>query len=101
MSLRGFTMLRAFWKQSIRRLTRDLRPAGHPRSGSKPVWHGRFSPRLETLGDRIVPAVTALFLPGAHTLTVFGDSADNTIIVSRDAAGAIRVNDGAVRISGG
>src|SRR3712207_448552 len=44
-------------------------------------------------------AVTASFSNG--TLTVFGDSLDNTITVSRDAAGKLLVNGGAVAVTGG
>ena len=46
-------------------------------------------------------AVTASFLPAAGMLTSFGDSLDNTITVSRDAAGKLLVNGGAVAIQGG
>jgi Ca2+-binding RTX toxin-like protein len=46
-------------------------------------------------------AVTASFSPGSGTLSVFGDNLDNTISVSRDAAGQILVNGGAVAIKGG
>src|SRR5262245_22054317 len=46
-------------------------------------------------------AITASFLPGAGVLTEFGDSIDNTIVTSRDAAGQILVNGGAVPIVGG
>src|SRR5215212_6470042 len=58
-------------------------------------------PLLETLEDRAVPAVTASFLAASGTLTVFGDALDNTITVSRDAAGKILVNGGAVAVTGG
>ncbi|MFL6066578.1 MAG: calcium-binding protein [Gaiellaceae bacterium] len=44
-------------------------------------------------------AVTATFSGG--TLTVFGDGAGNAITVSRDAAGRILVNGGAVSVRGG
>ena len=88
-------MFRAFWQRLIRRFTRGRRQA------PKPAWHGRFSPRLETLGDRIMPSVSAVFSPTAHTLTVFGDAADNKIAISRDAAGSIRINGGAVHVIGG
>jgi Ca2+-binding RTX toxin-like protein len=44
-------------------------------------------------------AVTATFANG--TLSVFGDAADNTITISRDAAGRILVNGGAVTVRGG
>jgi Ca2+-binding RTX toxin-like protein len=46
-------------------------------------------------------ATTATFSPGNGTLTVFGDSLDNSITVSRDAAGKLLVNNGAVAVSGG
>ena len=44
-------------------------------------------------------ATTATFSNGE--LTVNGDSADNTIVLSRDAAGKILVNNGAVAVIGG
>jgi Ca2+-binding RTX toxin-like protein len=46
-------------------------------------------------------AVTASFEPAVGTLTVIGDTLDNTITVSRDAAGNILINGGAVVIQGG
>ena len=46
-------------------------------------------------------ATTATFSPGTATLTVFGDSLDNTIVISRDAAGKLLVNNGAVAVNGG
>ena len=46
-------------------------------------------------------AVTATFLRNAGILTEFGDALDNTITTSRDAAGTILVNGGAVQINGG
>ena len=46
-------------------------------------------------------AVTASFLPATGVLTVFGDSLNNTITLSRNAAGTILVNGGAVQIKGG
>ena len=46
-------------------------------------------------------AVTASFSSGARMLSVFGDQLDNTIIVSRDAAGNILINGGAVSVTGG
>ena len=44
-------------------------------------------------------AVTASFILGK--LNVFGDNLDNTITESRDAAGNILINGGAVAITGG
>lgn len=46
-------------------------------------------------------AVTATFSAASGVLNVFGDSGDNTIEISRSAAGAILVNGGAVAIVGG
>ncbi|MFL5241142.1 MAG: beta strand repeat-containing protein [Gemmataceae bacterium] len=70
------------------------------RLAPKKARQGRFVPTLETLGERILPAVTASFSAGAGVLSVFGDSLNNTIVVSRDAAGHILVNGGAVSIIG-
>lgn len=44
-------------------------------------------------------ATTANFVAGI--LTVRGDAADNAITVSRNAAGGIRVNGGAIQVAGG
>ncbi|WP_390637545.1 beta strand repeat-containing protein [Limnoglobus roseus] len=46
-----------------------------------------------------MPTVTATYASGA--LTVFGDAADNAISVSRNAAGDLLVNGGAVHVLGG
>src|SRR6478752_5026861 len=70
-------------------------PVGRPRRPR------RFVPHVEGLDARVVPAVTATFLPVAGTLTVVGDSLDNTIVVSRNAAGGLLVNGGAVAVTGG
>jgi Ca2+-binding RTX toxin-like protein len=56
---------------------------------------------VESLEDRRMLAVSAVFSPAAGVLNVFGDSGDNTVTVSRDSAGAILVNGGAVSIVGG
>jgi Ca2+-binding RTX toxin-like protein len=56
---------------------------------------------LELLESRETPAVTASFLPGTGTLSIFGDVLNNAITVSRNAAGNILVNGGAVAIKGG
>ncbi len=44
-------------------------------------------------------AITSIF--SRNILTEFGDATDNSIITSRDAAGNILVNGGAVPITGG
>jgi Ca2+-binding RTX toxin-like protein len=56
---------------------------------------------IEMLDRRVVPAVTAVFSAAQGVLTVIGDAQDNTIAVSRDAAGSILVNSGAVTVLGG
>src|SRR5262245_2726830 len=56
---------------------------------------------LEALDDRILLSVTSTFSAATGVLTVAGDDLDNTIVVSRDAAGTILVNNGAVVIQGG
>ena len=56
---------------------------------------------LEALDDRIMPSITSTFSAATGVLTVAGDELDNTIVVSRDAAGTILVNNGAVVIQGG
>ncbi|HEX6987266.1 MAG TPA: calcium-binding protein [Planctomycetaceae bacterium] len=48
-----------------------------------------------------MPAVVASFSAASGTLSVFGDSLDNNITVSRNAAGQLLVNGGAVAITGG
>jgi Ca2+-binding RTX toxin-like protein len=45
------------------------------------------------------PTVTAVFAGGI--LTVSGDDSDNTLVVSRDTAGSLFVNSGAVPVTGG
>ena len=55
--------------------------------------------RMEQLGERLTPAVTASF--AGATLTIFGDALNNNIEVSRNAAGNLLVNGGAISIVGG
>jgi Ca2+-binding RTX toxin-like protein len=82
-----------------RLVTKKARTAS--RSGRKRPDPGHFRPALEPLDERVLPAVTATFLSAAHLLSIFGDSQNNTIVVSRDAAGRILVNGGAITIQGG
>jgi Dockerin type I domain len=65
------------------------------------VDHGRFRPRVEALTERVMPAVTATFSAAGAILRVVGDALDNSVVVSRDAAGTILVNNGDVPIQGG
>ena len=46
-------------------------------------------------------AITASFLANAGVLSIFSDSLDNVVTVSRNAAGNILVNGGAVPVAGG
>src|SRR4026209_620600 len=76
-------------KRSARRAaTRRKRPA-------------RFVSGFEPLEPRLMLAFTASFVPGTGVLSVLGDGLDNTITVSRNAAGTILVNGGAVGVGGG
>lgn len=87
--LKGMEMLKALFSAMLRGSRRSRTP-------KKPY---RFTPGLEQLDGRDVPTVTATFSAGA--LTVFGDNLDNSIQVSRNAAGQLLVNGGAVKITGG
>ncbi len=57
--------------------------------------------QFESLESRKYFSVSASFSSSTHVLTVLGDSANNTITVSRDVGGKIFVNGGAVAIAGG
>src|SRR5215468_7320503 len=46
-------------------------------------------------------AIKATFFPAAGLLSEVGDGVDNTIVTSRDAAGQLFVNGGAVPVTGG
>src|SRR6476661_7265983 len=73
---------------------------GHRRTLRKTRTLSR-TPTFERLGERIVLSVTASFKPATGLLSVIGDQLDNHIVVSRDAAGHILINGGAVSITGG
>ena len=80
----------------------ERRQQGTPRRGcNKSQRQKRFAPALEQLQQRILPTVTAAFVPTTGILSVVGDAQSNTIVVSRDAAGNISVDGGAVAIRGG
>jgi hypothetical protein len=49
----------------------------------------------------VLPTVRATFSAAKGVLTVVGDAQDNTIAVSRNAAGSILVNSGAGTVMGG
>ncbi len=56
---------------------------------------------FEQLNERIVFSVTATFNPIAGVLSVVGDNLNNNIVVSRNAAGNILINGGAISVVGG
>jgi Ca2+-binding RTX toxin-like protein len=86
-------MSRRTWKQWFSQFTgrRSKAPRNRPAT--------RRIATFEQLGQRITPAVNAFFSAGV--LTVTGDNANNTIDVSRDAAGKVFLNSGAISIKGG
>src|SRR5215813_6552650 len=89
-------MAASWMRRMLKNTSRPVAPSARKRSRqARPV------PALESLADRILPAVTAVFVPPAGVLTVLGDAGNNTITVSRDAAGNLLVNGGAVAIRGG
>src|SRR5262249_50189524 len=88
------SMCRKFWKQILAQL-------GRRRPRRPTPWENRTRPHLETLDERIAPAVTASFVASTGVLSVLGDAKDNTIIVSRDNAGTLLVNGGNVAVKGG
>jgi Ca2+-binding RTX toxin-like protein len=82
-----------------RMLKKKSRPVS--RSTRKQPNQIGFLPALEALDERILPAITSSFNPNVGILSVLGDALNNNIVVSRDAAGKILVNGGAVPIQGG
>jgi Ca2+-binding RTX toxin-like protein len=85
----------------FRKLWKAARDARRIKQEAAARFRRRFAPSFERLNDRIVPAVTASFSAASQALTVFGDNLDNNITISRDAAGKILVNGGAVQVLGG
>jgi hypothetical protein len=55
---------------------------------------------FEQLGERITPAASAFFTFETGELTIVGDAADNTIVVSSDPGGIIQVNGGGIQVLG-
>src|SRR5688500_9308465 len=51
--------------------------------------------------DVSIQSVDGVFVPGVGILSVFGDNTDNTVAISRNAAGDILVNGCAASIVGG
>jgi Ca2+-binding RTX toxin-like protein len=90
--------------QSLR--TSDLtKPNGQPRGitleqALEAVRDAAQRGRPEAAAD-VNAAVSAVFIPQSGILAVLGNDSDNTLIVSRDATGALLVNNGAVAVRGG
>jgi Ca2+-binding RTX toxin-like protein len=86
-----------FWLNRL--LKKKSRPV--TRVGRKRLTKRTFTPEMESLSERILPAITATFIPSVGLLTVTGDAQDNAIVVGRDAAGRILINGGAIAVRGG
>lgn len=87
-------MPRRTWNEFFRQLKRIARRQRPRTQKARLLTH-------EILGQRLTPAVNAFFSPGVGVLTVIGDSLNNNIEISRNAAGNLLVNGGAVSITGG
>ncbi len=85
------------WKPKFRRVRTDGPPRKRPSRKAALVELDRFA----LLDRRILPAITATYSAAQGILTITGDAQDNNIAVSRNAAGSILVNAGAVKILGG
>jgi Ca2+-binding RTX toxin-like protein len=83
------------------RVLKFLRKSSVHQNSTRKAHRNRSAFVIEPLESRLLLAVTASFSPTAAVLSVFGDSLDNSIEVSRNAAGELLVNDGAVPILGG
>src|SRR5262249_30589335 len=84
-----------------RRMATMKRKPEDQKSSTREAQPASFDQSFESLETRLMPAVTATFLPSSGVLSVSGDNQDNTIEISRNAAGALLVNGGAVAITGG
>ncbi|HYI05927.1 MAG TPA: hypothetical protein VD858_13625, partial [Reyranella sp.] len=65
-------------------------------SGKAPLPKGGI---VHSGNDFSIQAVTGTFSAG--TLTTFGDNLDNQVTISRNAAGQLLINGGAVTVTGG
>ncbi len=81
-------------------MSRFFRSLGQKRIARRALQRKRrsFVPSLELLESRRLLAVTASFSLRTGILRVLGDNQDNTIEISRNAAGVLQVNGGAVPI---
>jgi hypothetical protein len=65
------------------------------------MHNGGRTALFEHLGQRVVLSVTASFSPNAGVLSVFGDSPNNNIVVSLNAAGNIFIIGGSTAVADG
>jgi Ca2+-binding RTX toxin-like protein len=82
-------------------MSKLLKKWSRKRSSTRTARRANSLFMVESLEDRLLMSVTAVFAPGAGILTVTGDNQNNNVVVSRDAAGSLLVNGGAVKINGG
>ena len=71
------------WLQRLLKQTRPARPLGRP---------ARFLPQIELLGERVMPAVTALFSAPAMQLRIIGDDRPGLLATVSAAIGALGGN---------
>jgi len=71
------------------------------RSSKRATPRVRSGFEIEPMEGRVLMSVGAVFSEAAGVLTVLGDSANNNIVISREASGNIVINGGAIAISGG
>jgi Ca2+-binding RTX toxin-like protein len=90
-----------FRKVSIMAMSSSNRPSDvkSAPARNRPARQRTVPAAAEPLPNRLMLSVTALFTAGE--LRVTGDAQDNVIAISRDAAGTIFVNNGAIPIQGG
>src|SRR5262249_49608020 len=78
------------------------KPCGHAHAPFEPVpGSNPFKSLTRAHREDLPMAIKATFSAAAGLLSEVGDSVDNTIVTSRDAAGQLFVNGGAVPIVGG
>src|ERR1700722_7043634 len=87
-------------------LVGTIEDADHDKNRSARSTNETTTPRMRiradssTLERTTTMATTATFSKGSGVLSVIDDSIGNTIVTSRDAAGNILVNGGAVAVLG-
>ena len=67
----------------------------------RPRQSPAYPPVCQTLEVRALLSASATFTPATGILTVTGDAQNNSLTVSRDTAGDLLVNGGAIAIQGG